>query len=150
MSRPHNFSWVRPPHLAALGWPDGPDELRWLRAEGVQLLITMTESPVRRDWINDAGLFSLHLPVPDMCAPEHYQLEVAVSSIERAKEQDMGVAVHCLAGVGRTGTVLAAYFVSTGLTADDAIQLVRAERPGSIETREQEEAVAEFARRLGR
>jgi atypical dual specificity phosphatase len=59
----------------------------------------------------------------------------------------MGVAVHCTAGKGRTGTVLAAYLVTTGLSAHAAIDRVRHLRPGSVETPDQEEAVEEFARR---
>ena len=58
----------------------------------------------------------------------------------------MGVAVHCLAGRGRTGTVLAAYFVHRGLPAREAIQKVRDLRPGSIEVPEQEDAIRAFER----
>ena len=58
----------------------------------------------------------------------------------------MGVAVHCLAGRGRTGTVLAAYFVHRGLSAREAIQKVRDLRPGSIEVPEQEDAIRAFER----
>jgi atypical dual specificity phosphatase len=58
----------------------------------------------------------------------------------------MGVAVQCLAGKGRTGTVLAAYFVRQGLTADEAIRKVRDLRPGSVEVAEQEEAIRAYER----
>ena len=36
------------------------------------------------------------------------------------------LAVHCLAGLGRTGTVLAAWLVFEGITAETALQRVRA------------------------
>ena len=55
------------------------------------------------------------------------------------------VGVHCLAGKGRTGTMLATWFVRTGLTAEDAIAHVRAARPGSIETAALEHAVHAYA-----
>jgi atypical dual specificity phosphatase len=59
----------------------------------------------------------------------------------------MGVAIHCAAGLGRTGVVVACFFIDKGLNAKNAIARVRRLRPGSIETEEQEEAVDEFYRR---
>jgi atypical dual specificity phosphatase len=59
------------------------------------------------------------------------------------------VAVHCGGGLGRTGTLLACYLVSAeGLPADAAIARVRAARPGSVETEDQEQAVRRYAERL--
>lgn len=59
------------------------------------------------------------------------------------------VAVHCMLGHGRTGTMLACYLVKTQkMSGSDAIREIRRLRPGSIETREQEQAVMEFHRRF--
>jgi atypical dual specificity phosphatase len=142
---PPGFSWVDPPYLAALGRPDGLDELQWLRDQGIQLLISLTEYPPYRNWIDDVGLLALHVPVPDFHAPTLEQIEQCVAAISRAKEQQMAVAVHCHAGLGRTGTILAAYFVSQGMSAANAIDKVRALRPGSVESESQEGAVAAYA-----
>ena len=98
---------------------------------------------------NYAIVVNPHVPVEDMDAPTQEQLDRCVSAIERANAQGMGVAVHCGAGLGRTGVVLAAYFVAKGTSAQNAIGKVRRLRPGSIETDEQAEAVVEFARRRG-
>jgi atypical dual specificity phosphatase len=144
---PSGFSWIDRPHLAASARPDGPDELAWLRRQGIQVVLTLSEVPLRRDWANDAGLLVLHVPVVDMEAPTQEQLDYCVSALTRARSQGMGVAVHCTAGLGRSGTVLAAYFVAQGFTPRAAIARVRELRPGSIETDEQERAVEEFARR---
>lgn len=144
---PFGFSWVDPPHLAALARPASVEDLAWLREQGVEMLVTLTEDPLPRQWVNDAGLMSVHIPVPDMAPPSDRQFELAVDTIQRAKQANMGVAVHCAAGRGRTGTVLAAYFVATGLGASEAIRKVRELRPGSVETFEQEQAVIEWERR---
>jgi atypical dual specificity phosphatase len=149
MSSPNGFTWVDKPHLAALARPSDADDLAWLRNQGIELLISLTEDRPRRDWVNDAGLLVMHVPVEDMEAPTQDQLDRCISAIERANEQGMSVAVHCGAGLGRTGVVLAAYFVAKGTSAQNAIGKVRRLRPGSIETDEQADAVVEFARRRG-
>ncbi len=147
MAQPHGFSWIDKPHLAAMARPDGSEDLGWLRTQGIEVLLSLTEDPPRRDWINEAGLFLVHVPVVDMEAPTQEQLDHCISSIRRANGHKMGVGVHCGAGLGRTGVVLACYFASKDMSAQNAIARVRRLRPGSIETEEQAKAVEEFARR---
>jgi atypical dual specificity phosphatase len=148
MAPPNGFSWIEKPYLAALAWPSDLEDLKWLRNQGIQLLISLTEERVRRDWINETGLLFFHVPMIDMEAPTLEQIDRSVSAINRAIEQQMGVAVHCGAGLGRTGVVLAAYLVNKGLSPQNAISRVRRLRPGSIETDDQAEVIELFARHL--
>jgi atypical dual specificity phosphatase len=150
MPAPNGFTWVDPPLLAAMAQPAAPDEYQWLREQGVQLVISLCEDPPPRSWLNDAGLFSMHIPVEDMHPPGQKQIELCLSAIEKAHARGFAVAVHCGAGLGRTGTMLACYFVKKGMTAPAAIGHVRRIRPGSIETTEQAEAITDYARRLKR
>jgi atypical dual specificity phosphatase len=147
MSQPHGFSWIEQPLLAAMGMPGTLEELQWLRQQGLEILISLTEEPPRRQWINEAGLMLVHVPVTDMQPPTYEQLDLSIATISRAHEKQMGVGVHCGAGLGRTGVVLACYFVTKDLNAKNAVARIRRMRPGSIETPDQEEAVFEFARR---
>jgi atypical dual specificity phosphatase len=146
MARPSSFTWIEKPLLGAMAQPESVDELEWLRRQGIEVLLSLTEDPPRRDWINDSGLLLFHVPVVDMEAPTRDQVERALSTIERANERQMGVAVHCTAGLGRTGVILACYFVTKGLSPSNAIARIRRLRPGSIETDEQAEAVVDFSR----
>ena len=111
------------------------------------MLVSLTEDPVPRQWVNDAGMLVVNVPVPDMEPPTDRQLDHLLDTIRRANASGMAVAVHCGAGLGRTGTVLAAYFVHRGMGAKDAVAKVRELRPGSVETADQELAVEAFARR---
>jgi atypical dual specificity phosphatase len=147
MPAPDEFSWIDRPLLAGMARPAAPEELAWLREQGIQLLISLSETPLRRDWINEAGLFSMHVPVEDMHPPTQKQIDLCLSAIEKARTQHLGVGVHCGAGLGRTGAIIACYLVTQDMTAREAITQVRRLRPGSVETPEQEEAILEFARR---
>jgi atypical dual specificity phosphatase len=148
MPPPAGFSWIEKPLLAAMARPSEVDDLKWLRVQGIQLLLTLTEDRMRRDWVDDAGLLAFHVPMIDMEAPSVEQIDRCISVIRRAKAQQMGVAVHCGAGLGRTGVVLASYFVDGGLSAQNAISRVRRLRPGSIETEEQADVIEEYTRFL--
>ncbi len=147
MEPPYGFSWIERPKLAALAKPGSVEDLQWLRQQGIQVLISLTEEAPRREWANEAGLLVFHEPLEDMEPPTQEQLDRAVSAIQKALDNGMPVAVHCGAGLGRTGVVLAAYFVATGLSAANAIARVRKLRPHSVETDEQAEAVEWYARR---
>jgi atypical dual specificity phosphatase len=147
MSSPNGFSWIEKPTLAALGRPGSIEEMRWLRQQGIEVLISLTEERLPRDWGDEAGLLVFHEPLEDMEAPSQEQLDRCISAISRAIASNMPVAVHCGAGLGRTGVVLASYLVSRGMNAATAIARIRRLRPHSIETDEQAEAVERFAHR---
>ncbi len=147
---PLYFSWVVKPYLAAMARPRSEEELLWLRQHGIDILISLTEEPPQRRAVNQTGLMQVHIPVMDFTAPSQNDLQTAIDAIRKAKDSQLGAAVHCAAGLGRTGTILAAWFVAEGMTSTDAIKHVRQLRPGSIETEEQEEAIHLFAREMKR
>src|SRR5829696_8627565 len=132
MPAPNGFTWIDKPLLAALARPASPEEFAWLRQNGVELLLSLTEDRPRRDWTEAAGLLVFHEPLEDMAPPSQEQLDRCVSVLQKAHARNMGVGVHCGAGMGRTGVVLAAYFVTQGLSAQNAIAKIRRLRPGSV------------------
>jgi protein-tyrosine phosphatase len=70
-----------------------------------------------------------HLPTPDGYAPSVEQLREGIAFIRRVLEKGGRVYVHCLSGIGRAPTLAAAYLVSEGMSAEEAVAAVRRARP---------------------
>jgi atypical dual specificity phosphatase len=141
-----NFSWIRAGRLAGMGLPYAG---AWaaLRDAGVRAVLTLTEFPLEDD-ADAAGFETLHVPLRDFGRPSIQELERCVNWIDDQLDVERSVAVHCFAGVGRTGTVLAAWMVAQGQQPEEAIAELRRLRPGSVETAGQEEAIVEFSKRV--
>ena len=58
-------------------------------------------------------------------SPSVAQIQMLLARMSAMLRAGEVLAVHCLAGLGRTGTVLAAWLVREGLTADEALRRVR-------------------------
>lgn len=138
-----NFSWFVEGTLAGCSRPRTSDAFATLKALGVRALVSVTVGPLPVDVLAAADLPAEHYSVED--APTIMQVEQAIASIDRFIARGQPVAVHCDAGRGRTGCILACYLVAQGMAAAEAIAAVRARRPGSIELPAQEEIVAEYA-----
>ncbi|MBX2796601.1 MAG: dual specificity protein phosphatase family protein [Myxococcales bacterium] len=133
-------------------------DLRDLRAAGVTHLVCFveghelaslqpSETPEQRaDAVRDAGMAFLHVPVEDFRAPTLAQVEETMRWLSTALQQGGSVVLHCWAGLGRAGTMLACALVSRGMNAHDAIVTTRWVRPGAIQSQGQETRVAEYAR----
>jgi atypical dual specificity phosphatase len=147
----NGFSWVIEKQVAGLPRPGAArpldKDLTFLRDQGIDILVSLTEKAPDPEALSQHGIEALHIPVPDFHAPTQVQLDQYVNAVQGWTKEGRQVGTHCGAGLGRTGTFLAAMFVARGMDADPAIAEVRRLRPGSIETKEQEQAVQEFAAR---
>ena len=143
---PKNFSWLEPLKLAGSARPETTDEMRALNAQGIRAIVSLTGTPLIPSVVNDLGFAYLHSHISG--TPPVLQLHDIIQFIEENSAKSKPVLVHCGEGKGRTGTVLAAYLVYHGMSADVAIERVREKRPGSIESLDQENAVRMFEKSL--
>jgi atypical dual specificity phosphatase len=139
-----NFGWVLDGRLAGSGVVH-PEESGLLLEQGIRALLSLTERNPADGGGFPAEIAHVHLPIPDFSAPGPETRDRAMTFVERNLAEDRPVLVHCGAGYGRTGTILACYLVHGGEDPDEAIRIVRARRPGSIETLAQERAVRLYA-----
>jgi len=148
----YGFSWIIDGKLAGMARPGSSGDLeadiKELAATGVKLLVTWTETPIDKDLLAKHDIHALHLPVTDFQAPSIEQLTRFVAEARMTIAQGGGVCAHCAAGIGRTGTALAAFLIAEGYTPEAAIGEIRHLRPGSIETQSQINALHEFAQTI--
>jgi len=125
------------------------DDLAALDAWGADALLSLVEPaefarlgvPHLPDVMTQHRIQWLHVPITDMGTPDaagRAAWAQAGPAIDALLARDGRLAIHCAAGLGRTGTIAAALLVRSGMEPDDAIARVRAARPGTLETAAQE------------
>lgn len=118
-----------------------------LRSERIGAILSVFERPLEDGDLARYKLRYLWQPTDDWTAPP--DLGAACAFIDQSRAAGTGTLVHCLAGLGRTGTVLAAYLIHTGMcdSAEAARQWVRRDYdPGAVQSAEQYIALEDFAR----
>jgi atypical dual specificity phosphatase len=147
---PLNFSWVIDGTLAGCARPFSERDIAFLASQGIRAVVRLTtpeEGYLAPEVITAAGLEDLHEPVRVLTALGAEQLERTLRCIDRWIDQGKPVAVSCGAGYGRTGTILACYFVARGWTAAEAIAEVSRKGRHAYEVPEQLAAIQAYARR---
>lgn len=121
------------------------DELQDLHQAGVRAVVSLLNIPSDAAVYESAGFTYLCLPVPDGHPPTMEQAGHFIRFVTEQLAAQRPVAVHCEAGLGRTGTMLAAYLISRGESAQSAINRVRAVEPSAVETPLQIQFLEKFA-----
>lgn len=148
------FRWVIPDLLAGSGQPGFMSSLEedweFLLATGIRLVVTLTED--RLDPGPESfGVQGIHFPISDMGIPATPKAADGLCrTILAALEEGLPVLVHCKAGIGRTGTILACCLVALGRTPEDAVREIRRSNPSYIQTETQERFVGNYARYVER
>ncbi|MCP4007004.1 MAG: hypothetical protein GY725_22725 [bacterium] len=98
-------------------------ELGFLSDHCIDVLVSLTEQ-VPDPLVQQSSLETHHLPVGDTTPPNRAQVEALAKVLENARADGKKLAVHCLAGIGRTSTMLmAAHLVQGGSLEHVASQL---------------------------
>ena len=114
-------------------------DLAWLRAQGVEVLVTLLqEHEIAR--LGDlggrsaaAGLEWRPLPIPDGMIPlDAFDYGREALHLARRLKTGGSVAIHCWLGLGRTGTLAAAVLQALGLGPQEALTAVRKARLGTV------------------
>lgn len=145
-----NFSFVIDKKLAGSHKPgmspsNLENDLKILQEKGINQIISMSEAKLDKSVLSKFKIEGYHFHVKDYYPPSQDQFMEMMKLIDK---EDKVTLVHCNAGMGRTGTVLAAYLIYKGTPATEAISSLRKMRKGSIQTNKQEDSLKEFEKNL--
>ncbi len=138
--KPTGFVWVTE-SVAASGYPASRSQVEWVESQGIGSVLTLTEGQLPPRFTDGLPVQLEHIPLSDHGVPEAHALERGAAYIAGQVAENRKVLVHCLAGEGRTGCVLAAYMViDLKLTPEEALRTLRKIKPSFVES-QQEKAV---------
>ncbi len=151
---PRGFLWLKKGVLAGTPRPgivaDLDYDLKALRRVGIGVLVSLTQSPIDPQILRKFEIEGIWLPVPDMGVPGIEQAKELCRCIHDLTAAGEAIAVHCRAGLGRTGTVLAAYLIWEGASALNALEGVRRVEPRWVQSDEQVAFLEEFAQAVAK
>jgi protein-tyrosine phosphatase len=104
-----------------------------LASRGVTTIVDLRAEDLKVDkaYIESLGMELVRIPMRDGQAPSDDQVKAFLATVDSAEGT---VYLHCGAGVGRTGTMAAAYLVNSGqASAFEAVQRNLAVGPPSLE-----------------
>lgn len=123
------------------------DEVELLQQHRITTLISLIEHPLDHEVLADH--FTVHhLPIEDVSPPAHDQVYQLATCLHAAVSAGEAVAVHCLAGLGRTTTMLMAAHLVQGYTLPDLTTWVRQRNPHFLFLGSQATFIYELAEHL--
>ena len=131
------ISWVEESAVSCGGIPVSVENLRALQEQSICAIVTLTEHPLTSqkeltsEVFVDAGIEVLHIPVVDQHPPTKEQAQQVLDFITKMKNERKPVYLHCHAGIGRTGTMLHAIYLLSGMKLEDVQQKIKVTRPTS-------------------
>ena len=135
-----DMNWIVPGKLLAFATPYdkkvnantmlAADYIPVFKKLGVSMVIRLNQPNYDRNTFLAGGLKHLDLIFPDGSVPSP---QIIAKFLETVESEPGAIAVHCKAGLGRTGTLIGLYIMKHyHLCGADLISFLRIMRPGSI------------------
>lgn len=107
--------------------------LKYFTTHNVQLVVRLNSHLYDNMEFEQRGIKHIDLIFEDGSCPTMEYVQAFIGAVEGVIAQNGKVAVHCKAGLGRTGCLIGAHLIyAYGFTANEAIAYMRFIRPGMV------------------
>ncbi len=128
---PFTSTWIEPHKVLIGSIPQLPEDYAALRGSDIRAILSLTRRdpqtyPGMSPW---SGIQWHHAPIPDNGITDDTVMLCAAQFLDECYQAGLPFYVHCRGGIGRSGTILIAYYVlHRGLTVAEARDMVRIRR----------------------
>lgn len=107
--------------------------LKYFAEDNVQLVVRLNSHLYNKKHFEDMGIKHIDMIFEDGTCPDMSIVQNFIGAAETIIKQGGKIAVHCKAGLGRTGCLIGAHLIYThGFTANECIAFLRFVRPGMV------------------
>ena len=103
-------------------------EISELKNKGIKKVITLTEDHHNGEVLSE-HFDAHHFSIEDLTGPTVKQAVAMSEILKKAKQDKEAVAVHCLAGIGRTSTMIIASHMILGEPLDKLLKQIQYKKP---------------------
>lgn len=142
--------WIEEGKLAGRCGPElHPWNLDELYNAGFRSIVSLEVDGIDKEEIKEKGFDHKIIYVEDHTSPTLNQIIEFNQYVGEKIREGKPVLVHCLGGIGRTGTMLASWLIWNGMNPERAIKIIRGKRPHPLTIEPcQERTLYEFSRSL--
>lgn len=122
-------------------------EMEILRKHGIDRVVSLTESHHSKEFLAE-HFETFHFSIKDLDAPQIDQVMALAELLRSSQEENKKLAVHCLAGIGRTSTMLIASHLALGEKLADLRELISRQNPTFVFAGPQSAFIERMAQQL--
>ena len=144
----YKLRWITN-EIAVGGAPSSDADLDTIKQSGIEVILNLClEFGDLHEVERAAGFMVYWLPISDAYAPKLDELDYALGWLNDHVASGKKALVHCRFGVGRSGTIIAAYLLKKGNSLNHVLERMK-KMPATPTSQDQRKIIVEYARKLG-
>ncbi len=144
----YKLRWITK-DIAVGAAPSSDASFNTIRQSGIEVILNLcAECGTLHEEERAAGFIVYWLPISDAYTPELDELDNALEWLIDHLQSGKKVLVHCRFGVGRSGTIIAAYLLKTGSSFKQMLEVME-KTPATMVSSDQRKIIREYAKKLG-